>query len=141
MTLTNWQSKLKYWEKYPEKREEHLRKKREDSRKTYQEKKNDPEFMQKRKDSVKRYRERNPDKAKASGKKWREKNPGYSAMSSKKWREENPERRKKYRKELYAIERQNPEYVEKQRINSKIHHEKNKNNPELNLINSIAFLI
>ena len=51
-------------------------------------------------------------------------------MSSKKWREENPERRKKYRKELYAIERQNPEYVEKQRINSKIHHEKNKNNPE-----------
>ena len=130
MTLTNWQSKLKSWEKHPEKREEHLRKKRERSRKTYQEKKNDPEFMQKRRDSSKRYRERNPEKAKAAEKKWREKNPEYSAVESKKWREKNPERRQKYRKEQYAIERQNPEYMEKQRINGKIRHERLKNDPE-----------
>ena len=130
MTLTNWQSKLKYWEKHPEKREEHLRKKREDSRKRYEEGKNDPEWMQKRRDSTKKYRKKNPEKIKAAEKKWREKHPEYSAVESKKWREKNPERRKKYRKEQYVKEKQNPEYMEKQRINAKIYHEKNKNNPE-----------
>ena len=130
MTLTNWQLKLKFWEKHPEKREEHLRKKRERSRKTYQEKKNDPEFMQKRRDSSKRYRERNSEKAKAAEKKWREKNPGYSAMASKRWREENPEKREKYRKERYAIEREDPEYVQNARRRSIERHEKLKNDPE-----------
>ena len=130
MTLTNWQSKLKYWEKYPEKREEHLRKKREKSRKTYQEKKNDPEFMQKRRDSTKKYRERNPEKAKAAEKKWREKNPEYSIVASKKWREKNPERREKYRKERYAIERQDPKYVQNARLKSQERHERLKNDPE-----------
>ena len=130
MTSKGWQSKLKYWEKHPEKREEHLRKKREKSRKTYHEKKNDPEYLQKRRDSTKRYRERNPDKVKATEKKWREKNPGYSAMASKRWREENPERREKYRKERYAIEREDPEYVQKARRRSMERHEKLKNDPE-----------
>ncbi len=130
MTLTNWQSKLKYWEKHPEKREEHLRKKREDSRKRYKEGRNDPEFMQKRRDSSKKWRKRNSDKVKALNEKWRKENPEYSAVKSKKWREKNPERRQKYRKERYVIERQNPEYMEKQRINGKIRHERLKNDPE-----------
>ena len=130
MTLTNWQRKLKNWEKHPEKREEHLRKKREKSRKAYEEKKNDPEFMQKQRDHAKKYREKNPDKVKASGKKWREKNPEYSAMASKKWREENPERREKYRKERYAIERQDPKYLQNARLRSMERHERLKNDPE-----------
>ena len=139
MTLTNWQSKLKYWEKHPEKREEHLRKKREYSRKRYEKNKNDPEFIQKRKDSSKKWRKRNSDKVKALNEKWRKENPEYSSMASKKWREKNPERMQKYRKELYAIQRQNPDYMEKQRINAKIHHEKNKNDPEYIRKRSIYF--
>ena len=114
MTLTRWQKKLEYWKKHPEEREEFNRKKAENARKKYQEKKNDPEFMQKKRDINKKWRDKNPDKVK---------------LYKKNYVDKYPDKVKAYLKESHK-RRYTGKYKEDAKERSRIRHHKLKNDPE-----------
>ena len=91
MTLTEWQKRLEYWKKHPEKREEYRRKKRKHSKTYYDKNKNDPEFVQMHLDATKKWREENPDKVKDRDARYYQENKEKAYIWNKNWREKNRE--------------------------------------------------
>ena len=89
MTLTEWQKRLEYWKKHPEKREEYRRKKRKHSKTYYDKNKNDPEFVQMHLDATKKWREENPDKVKDRDARYYQENKEKAYIWNKNWREKN----------------------------------------------------